>query len=148
MKALALHAGALVVASALALGVWTKDEKVASQASAAPVEVWGGDADSIELITFEAPARKVRLEAKKDEQGRYYVATVEKEAPVKSATPPNHPPIDAGAAETPEAEKKRETQRFLAVKQMEELSKKLAPLLALRTVGKIEAGRAEEFGLD
>ncbi len=147
MKALLFHAGAVVVAAALALGVWTKDESTTQQVASAPVEVWGGDPDSIEVIAFEAPARKVRLEAKKDEQGRYYVTTVDKET-TKSATPPGHPAIDAGAKDAAEPEKKRETLRFVAVKQADELAKKLAPLMAMRTVGKIEGGRAEEFGLD
>jgi len=147
MRVLLFHGGALVVAAALALGIWTKDESTSKEVAAAAVEVWGGSPEQIELIAFDAPARKVRLEAKKDEQGRYFVSTVEKESS-KSSTPPNHPPIDGGSADKPEPEKKRETQRFIAVKQAEELTKKLAPLMAVRTVGKIEGNRAEEFGLD
>ncbi|HVJ13963.1 MAG TPA: DUF4340 domain-containing protein [Polyangiaceae bacterium] len=149
MKALVFHGGALVVAAALAIGVWTKDESTSKQVASAQVEIWGGSPDQIELISFDAPARKVRLEAKKDEQGRYYVASVEKESS-KPAMPPHHPAVDGGAAEpdAPEPEKKRETQRFIAVKQADDLANKLAPLMAVRTVGKIEGGRAEEFGLD
>jgi hypothetical protein len=145
MKPLLLHVGALVVASAAALAIWTKDDSVSKEVAAASVEVWEGEPDALEVISFEATNRKVRLEAKKDEQGRYYVASVEKET---SKSPPRHPAVDGGPAEPAELQKVRETQRFIAVKQAEELVKKLAPLSAMRTVGKIEGNRAEEFGLD
>jgi hypothetical protein len=135
-----------VLASVLAINVWTKDESVSDEVLASQVEVWGGDVDSVELITFESEQRKVRLESKKDQWGRFFVGTVDKES--RGSRPAHHPPIDGGVPETNEREKKRETTRFIAVKQAEDLASKLAPLLAVRTVGKIEGNRLEEFGLD
>jgi hypothetical protein len=145
MKSVLAHGAVLVVAAGLAIGIWTKDETKPSTQAASQVEVWGGDHESIELISFEAPARKVRLEPKKDEHGRYFVATVDKET-IKGKPAGHHHGSDAGDDEP--GEKVRETQRFIGVKNAEELAKKLAPLLAVRTVGKIEGGRSEEFGLD
>jgi hypothetical protein len=88
----------------------------------------------------------VKLEAKKDAAGRYYVGDVEKEE--AAASPHAHPPGEPHSEDEEPGEKKRQTIRFISVKAGEELTQKLAPLMALRSVGKIEAGRNEEFGFD
>jgi hypothetical protein len=61
-----------------------------------------------------------------------------------SPAPPAH---GAEASVTPSVPK-HTTVRFVAVKAAGELLKALAPLHALRAVGKVEGTRAEEFGLD
>jgi hypothetical protein len=149
-KSVWVHAGVLIVASGLALSVWSSDEKETAEPEAERVEVWGGSPDSLETIRFEGKDRTVVIDAKKDAQGRYYVAKVDK---TESAGPkhdphdPHAPPRsvpDAGAP-TPG---KRTTVRFIGVKAADELAKQLAPLEALRRIGPIEPKRAEEFGLD
>jgi hypothetical protein len=143
MKALVPHLAALGVASVLAFWIWSRDEKATSSDTAAKVEVWGGSADRVEQIRFESPKRTVTLEARKDSQGRYYVVAVDKEEPAKSP----HGAPDAGAPASTEPPK-HTTTRFIGVKDADEIAGKLAPLTALRQLGPVAAGRAEEFGLD
>ena len=146
MKPLVLHGGLLVVAAGLAYSVWNKDEPVPEQQQAL-VDVWGGSQASFTKLSFEGKTRKVRLEGQKDALGYYYVATVDKEdAPPADphAGVPNAP-LKAPDAET---KPKKETTRFVSVKAGETLVKALAPLQAVRAVGKVEVNRNEEFGLD
>jgi len=145
VKPLVLHGGLLVVAAGLAYSVWNKDEPVAEKQQAL-VDVWGGSQASFTKLSFEGKTRKVRLEGQKDALGYYYVTTVDKE---------DAPPADphAGVPNAPlkppdGKEAKKETLRFVSVKAGETLVKSLAPLQAVRAVGKVEANRNEEFGLD
>ncbi len=137
-----LHLGLLGVAGVLALGVWTRDDDGKLDSKPTDVEVWGGSPDSVTALSFESATRKVRIEPKKDALGRYYVGTVDKDE-ASFVTPPHGP--DAGAAPNPT---KHVTVSFVGVKAADELVKSLAPLRALRAVGKVEGTRAEEFGLD
>ncbi len=142
-----VHLALLGASAVVALGVWTRDDDDAQRAlKPTEVEVWGGSPDSVTAISYESGTRKVRLEPKKDALGRWYVGTVEKDKPMP---PPLHPAgADAGAPTTPAAPAERETVHFIAVKAADDLVKTLAPLHALRAVGKIEGTRSEEFGLD
>ncbi len=141
MKGLYVHGGVLCLAAVLAASVWTKEDE-AKKPNAAQVEVWNGSVEALESISFESATRKVRLEAKKDERGRYYVGSVEKD---ETKPPPGHPGVDATS---PAGETKHESIRFVGVKAADEYATKVASLMALRSVGKIEGNRAEEFGLD
>jgi len=144
LKSQLLHLGLLGVAGVLALSVWTRDDDAKLDSQSTQVEVWGGGPDSVTAVSYESSARKVRLEPRKDALGRWYVGTVEKDEP---AVPPN--PHGAGGAPASEpATTKHTTTRFVAVKAADDLLKSLAPLRALRAVGKIEGNRAEEFGFD
>jgi hypothetical protein len=146
VKPLVLHGALLVVSAGLAYSVWNKDE-AAPEKQQALVDVWGGSQASFTKLSFEGKTRKVRLESQKDAQGYYYVGSVDKE---------DAPPADPHAgvpgaplkAPEPAKESKKEASRFVSVKAGETLVKSLAPLQALRAVGKVEAARNEEFGLD
>ena len=136
-----LHLGLLGVAGVLALGVWTRDDEGKLTAKPSEVEVWGGSPDSVTAVSFESATRKVRIEPKKDALGRWYVGSVEKD----EASPMAPPHGDAGATPNPP---KHTSVRFVSVKAADDLLKALAPLHALRAVGKVEGTRAEEFGFD
>ncbi len=145
MKPLVLHGALLVVSAGLAYSVWNRDEPLPEKQQAL-VDVWGGSQASFTKLSFEGKTRKVRLEGQKDALGYYYIGTVDKE---------DAPPVDPhagvpGAPLKPTDGKapKKETTRFVSVKAGETLVKALAPLQAVRAVGKVEAGRNEEFGLD
>jgi uncharacterized protein DUF4340 len=145
LKGQVLHLGLLGVSAVLALGVWTRDDEALTNSKPTEVEVWGGEPDSVTALSFESSTRKVRLEPKKDALGRWYVGTVDKD---EATTPPTAPHgADAGAPEASK-EPKHTTFRFVSVKAADDLLKSLAPLHALRAVGKIEGTRAEEFGFD
>jgi hypothetical protein len=156
MRSVLVHAGVLVVAAGLGLSTWSSDEKETSEPVAEQqVEVWGGSPDSLETIRFEGKDRTVVIDAKKDSQGRYYVAKVDKVEGAKKdddAHDPHDPHGHAPKASVPDAGAptpgKRTSVRFIGVKAADELAKQVAPLMAVRRIGPIEPKRAEEFGLD
>ncbi len=145
MKAIYVHAAILLASAGLAYRVWDKDAPVIEKEQSL-VDVWGGSQASFSKLSFEGKTRKVRLESRKDALGYYYVATVDKEDPPNPHSPHGHG--DPGPLKPPEQEPKKETVRFVSVKAGETLVTALAPLRALRSVGKVEAARNEEFGLD
>ena len=146
-RGLAIHLGVLGVSAALAFHIWTRDEKPPGIEKGDQVEVWGGKPDDIKEISFEGDKRRVQLEARKDSRGRWYVGVVDKTIEVRPPRPLGDAGADAAAAPAPPAAEKRETTRFVSVDQAEKLAESLAPLTAYRAVGKVEEGRAEEFGL-
>jgi hypothetical protein len=142
VKPLFVHAGVLLVSAGLAYSVWNKDAP-APEKQQEMVDVWSGSQAAFSKLSFEGKTRKVRLESQKDAFGFYYVTSVDKEE-----TPDPHASLDKAAPLKPPEAGKKETQRFISVKAGETLVKALAPLKALRAVGKVEVARNEEFGLD
>jgi hypothetical protein len=135
-KATLIHAATLGVAVAFATVVWTRD-KAPKALAQGDVVVWSGRSGDVTKIAFESKTKKVSIEAKKDAAGRYFVGTVDKE----SAS--HHRGGDAGA----EPPATRKTVGFVSVGPGEKLAEHLAPLKALRALGKIGDDRAGEFGL-
>ncbi len=140
MKPLALHGALLLVSAGLAYSVWNRDEPPAEKQQTM-VDVWGGTQATFSKLSFEGKTRKVRLETQKDDLGYYYVTTVDTE----EGTPPAGHMVPSAAPLKPPQPK---TTRFVSVKAGETLVKALAPLKALRAIGKLSADRNEEFGLD
>jgi hypothetical protein len=132
-----IHLGVLAASVVAALAVWTK-EKETKTLVPGDIVVWSGRSGDVEKATYESKTRKVSLEAKKDAAGRYFTGTAEKDPPA-----PFHAP-DAGA---PPPAGPRTTVGFVSVGSGERLADALAPLKALRALGKIGADRAAEFGL-
>jgi hypothetical protein len=145
LKGQILHLVLLGVSAVLALSVWTRDDDAQLSTKPTEVEVWAGGPDSVSSLSFESTTRKVRIEPKKDALGRWYVGTVDKDEPAAPAVPHHSGDADAGA---PVSAPKHTTSRFVSVKAADDLVKSLAPLRALRAVGKVEGTRAEEFGFD
>jgi hypothetical protein len=160
VRGVALHGALLGVATALALYVWTRDEKPKT-ATAEQIEVWGGRIDDLTSVSYEADKLRVQLEPRKDSFGRWYTVTLEKTVDAPPAPPAGAdggppgpvslPPMgDGGPAAGDAGAKgpKRESQRFIAAKEGEKLVETLAPLMGLRALGKVDPARAEEFGFD
>lgn len=142
MKPLFFHAVILLASAGWAYAVWSEEEPSVVREQAL-VDVWGGSQASFGKLAFDGKTRKVRLQSFKDGAGYYYVGSIDKEeAPEPHAGVPGHP--ESGAAK----ETKKETVRFVSVKAGETLVESLAPLKALRAVGKVEPARNDEFGLD
>jgi hypothetical protein len=95
------------------------------------VVVWPGRSEDVRRIVFEGKGKKVTLEAKSDATGRWFQGL--------SVTTP--PVADGGVAVPPR------TSAFVSVTAAERAATGLAPLRALRDLGKIEDARASEFGL-
>jgi uncharacterized protein DUF4340 len=141
VKPLALHGALLLISAGLAYSVWNRDEPVPEKQQGM-VDVWSGGQASFSKLSFEGKTRKVRLESQKDDLGYYYVTTV-----TNDEAPPTALPAASAAPLKPPAEPKPPS-RFVSVKAGETLVKSLAPLKALRAVGKVGPERNEEFGLD
>lgn len=137
-RGLFVHVGLFVLASASAVAVWTRDEqpKALVQTEAT---VWSGRPADVAKVVFEGKNRKVSLESKSDKLGAYYLGTLEREA-----TPPPANP-DAGAP--PPAPGSKTKTDFVGVGVAQKLVESLAPLKALRALGRIPEDRAAEFGL-
>jgi hypothetical protein len=100
--------------------------------SAGDVTVWNARAADVERIVFESKTKKVSLESRKDAQGRWFYGVSETQVPqAPDAGPPPPPKVAA----------------FVSVTQGNKIADALAPLKALREVGKIGDDRAAEFGV-
>jgi len=126
-----IHVGLLFVAGFASVWVWTRDKK-ATAATAAEVSVWSGRPDDVQRITFESSAKKITLESRKDEHGRWFSGSSQW---VTSASP------DAGATAAPKPT------LFVSVTSAQKIADALAPFKALRQIGRIDVARAGEFGL-
>lgn len=138
-RGLVIHAGLFVLASAGAAQLWMRDEKPKSIAQS-EATVWSGRSADIERIVFDGKGKKVSLEAKKDDVGAYYVGALERSAP----TPP---PAGSAGAPPPPAPPKAGKTEFVAVGAAQKIIEAMAPLKALRALGRIPEDRSSEFGL-
>jgi hypothetical protein len=153
-----VHVALLGLAVLAAVLVWTRDKQPKTLAQG-DVTVWPGRAADIEQIRFEGKNnnKKVTLAAKKDAGGAYFIGTAEKEVAAPKKDPHGHDApdahdaadagADAGGNAEPAAPKERSTVTFVSVSAAQKLADQLAPLKALRGIGKIGDDRAAEFGL-
>lgn len=147
MKGLSIHAALFVLSAVSAFVIWSRDETEQGGNEEQTFEVWAGAPDRVTRVSFEAKNRKVNLERKEDALGSYYVGVVEKEDAARADPHSPEPEIEPAAASKAPG-KKTTTVRFVSVKAGNELAEKIAPLKAVRKIGKIENQRAAEFGFD
>jgi hypothetical protein len=125
------------MASAGAAKMWLREDQPKALAQT-EATVWQGRPADVERVVFDGKTKKVSLETKKDDVGSYYVGALE-----RSATPP-----PAGSAGTPPpAPPAKGKTEFVAVGAAQKIVDAMAPLKALRALGKIPEDRASEFGL-
>jgi hypothetical protein len=129
-RGIIVHAALLGVAVGASLFVWTRDKTPAINVG--NVTIWNGRAADVERVAFDAKGKKVSLEARKDAYGRWFFGTSQASAP---------PSADAGASLGPKVT------TFVSVGQADKIAEALAPLKALRELGKIGDDRAAEFGM-
>ncbi len=132
-----VHLGLLAASVVTAVAVWTR-EKAPQALAAGDVVVWAGHSGDVQKATYESKTRKVSFEAKRDAAGRYFTGTAEKDPPA---------PFHAADAGAPPPSGPRTTVGFVSVGSGDKLAEALAPLKALRALGKVGADRAAEFGL-
>ncbi|MDX2055250.1 MAG: DUF4340 domain-containing protein [Polyangiaceae bacterium] len=141
-RSIALHAALLGIASLISLSFWTRDELPASQRTD-KVMIWEATSERLTEIGFKSKDRSVSLYARKDENGPYFEGRHESRDPL----PEGHPTL--GAADKGKVKKdKAKITRFIATAGAETLAKDVAPLLALRRIGRVDKKRDAEFGLD
>jgi hypothetical protein len=140
-RELAFHVALLGVAALVALGFYTREDTGVVE-KAANVRLWDADSARLTEVRYESEERKVLLVAKSDAQGRYFEGTLDTVDPL----PEGHPTLDASGQSKVKKEAKQA--RFIAVREAERLAKDVAPLMALRRIGKLDAKRDAEFGFD
>ncbi len=138
-RSVLVHVALLLVGALAAFLVWTRKEPTATGA-VQKVQVWPGTSDQVEKISWEGKT-KVNLEARRDKTGRYFVGSTDKDVQVLKPSPEHGPGADEPS------KPKHESIRFVAVESAKKLTESLAPLKALRALGKLEDSRAAEFGL-
>jgi hypothetical protein len=137
------HLVLLGVAGGLALRVVTRGEKPA--VAAEQVQVWGSRPADVKSVSYEstqaAEKSRFNLEVRKDSRGRWYIGSMQK---TKAGLG------DAGAPVSlpDKPEPKQETTKFVSVKEGEKLLEQLAPLMAMRNLGKVQPPKLVDFGLD
>jgi hypothetical protein len=142
-RSLALHGSLLALASSLALHAASKDD-APRELGESEVKVWGGSPKDLESVRFESKKRSVVFTPREDAEGRWYEVHVEREVAPKA--PPGGP--DEEAESQVERPKAREKDAFVSVSEGEKAATSLAPLIALRSVGRVEEARNAEFGLN
>jgi hypothetical protein len=140
VRGLVGHGVTLVIASVLAVRTWTYDETKAPKHG--ETELWAGNPDQVQEVRFESKAGTLVLEPRRDSNGPYFVGEVhrvatpppEKKDGAQSQSEPPPPPPKVGY--------------FVATKEGEELMETLAPLRALRVLGKVPDAQKADFGFD
>ncbi len=135
---LLVHVVLLAAASLGAVYMWTRD-KDAKSSVVADVTVWGGKPADVKRITFESKLRKIVLESRTDAVGRWFEGTVEKQPP------PPRPAADGGTE--PSADTKPTVVQIVSIKAAEKIAEGIAPLKAVRELGRVPADQAADFGL-
>lgn len=139
-KSLGVHLGTIVVAAAVAAQAWLSDPTAKDADSRLPI--WEGKPEQLERLSFTSDDVKLVLEAQRDEHGTYFVAELDRKKPQPPSNPHEPPREPDGAGE------ERELLRFIAVSDAHKLAAQLAPLEAIRELGKLADDRAADFGFD
>lgn len=140
-----VHYLLLVASLAFAYFIWAKGRPPVGEQARGDIIVWTGRAEDIERIVFERPNGKTTLEAKHDAQGTYFQGTYERVVePNEQLTRPDHsePYVNETGA------KQTLSQMFISTTAALKLASDLAPLKALRAVGRVPRDKLSEFGLD
>jgi hypothetical protein len=139
-RGLSIHGALLAAAALLAFRTWTYDESKAPKHG--ETDLWSGTADQVQEVRFEAKAGTLSLEPRQDSFGKYFIGNVKRmpepkkegdQNPTQSEPPPSAEPKLA---------------HFIATKEGEQLVDSVAPLRALRVLGKITGAQKADFGLD
>jgi hypothetical protein len=146
-KGLFVHVGILAVAAGLAYRSWTADGTTAPKTG--ETELWAGSPDQVREIRYESKAGSLALQPHEDKAGKYFVGTtVKNPQPTPPAPAPSASQSIDGKDKAPEKPAEPKTASFIATKDGEELVKMVAPLRALRVLGKVTDAQKTDFGFD
>ncbi|HMJ10352.1 MAG TPA: DUF4340 domain-containing protein [Polyangiaceae bacterium] len=144
MRELGVHVFLLAASIAAALSAWT-GQKGTSDLDRGDLFVWKGQPEDIVRIVYEGANYKTTIEPKHDAVGSYFSGKYEKSvAPGEQVTTPDNLPAFVNQGDKPLVM----SQTFIATKAGSKLIKDLAPLKALRAIGRISKDQRAEFGLD
>lgn len=136
-RSIFVHAGLVVTSAVIAIGVWTRDKQPKALVQS-DITIWQGKPRDVEGIVYDGKKKRIELTSKKDDAGRYFVGTVEKEKAAPKPAP------DAPEPAAPD----KTVIGIVSITPAEKLLDVLAPLKAIRAVGQVPADREAEFGLN
>src|SRR5882757_5817571 len=149
-RGLLVHTAILAVAGGLALKTWTTDEDQAPKHG--ETDLWPGTPDQVQEVRYEAKqgAGFLSLEPHRDTTGKYFVGTVKKTAAAidEKKVDEHGNPIPPAESTPPANPAEPKISRFIATKDGEDLIAQLAPLRAIRVLGKVTDAQKVDFGLD
>src|SRR5437773_5916714 len=133
-RGLAVHGALLAAATLFAFKTWTYDESKAPKHG--ETDLWSGTVDQVQEVKFDAKggAGTLSLEPRQDSFGKYFIGHVK-----KAPQPEPKKDGDQSQSEPPLCEPK--LAHFIATKEGEQLVDSVAPLRALRVLGKMSAAQ-------
>jgi hypothetical protein len=137
-QGLFIHLGLFGVATVVAL-TSASHKSDPSEGKRVEAELWGGQPDAVEAVTYTTDDRIVKLSPSKDAEGRFAVVEVTKTASAKA---------DEEKSDKASTLSSNEPKRFISVDAIEGLLPTLAPAKSYRTLGKLPQSRLVEYGLD
>jgi hypothetical protein len=143
-RGLTIHGAILAVAAGLAYHTWTYDESKAPKSG--ETDLWPGTPDQVQGLRFESKFGSLGLEPHHDTNGPYFVGVVKK-VPGADKKPDEKAPASADPKDADKPAEPKTTQ-FIATKDGEDLIAQLAPLRALRVLGKVSEADKTDFGFD
>jgi hypothetical protein len=141
LRGLSIHGAILLVATLLAFHTWNKDDT--KEAKPGETELWPGTPEQLKSLRFESKMGFVTLEPREDANGRYFIGSAKKSA--EAMQPPKKDDNASTPAPPPEPPK---LVQFISGKEGQELVESLAPLRALRVLGKVTDAQKVDFGFD
>jgi hypothetical protein len=148
-RGLLVHTALLAVAGGLALKTWTYDADKAPKHG--ETDLWPGNPDQVQEVRYEAKQGVMTIEPHRDSNGRYFVGTMKKNPsaePEKKLDPHGNPIEESASTPSPAKPGEPKISRFIATKDGEDLVAQLAPLRALRVLGKVTEAQKVDFGFD
>lgn len=157
-RSLMVHGGLFLFASLLGVRAWTAEED--SQKRHFEAELWSGSPEQVTRISYEEPKTKVQLVQEKDERGAYFVGVVDRLKKMGSSEigDPDEmgDEVDEGvggassaAGVDPEpGSDEWVKEEFVSVEEGSKLLESLAPLRVKRKLGRLDAARLGDFGLE
>jgi hypothetical protein len=144
LRRLRLHYVLFAASIGLGFIVWRRGAPTGDQPRGDAI-VWQGRPEDIERIAFETPNRKITLQKKHDAQGDYFLGSFDRTvAPNEQVSNGDH--TDSYVNESGASQ--HLTQTFVSTEPAQKLAKDLAPLKALRAVGRVPKNKLADFGLD
>lgn len=144
-KSLGLHGALLALSGLVAFRMWTKGEDTSPKHG--ETELWSGVPSQVQEVRFESKVGTLRLEPREDSHGRYFIGTVKKNPDPAAQKKPDDQ-AKASAAPEPPPSTEPKISHFIATKDGEDLVALLAPLRALRVLGKTTEAQKADFGFD
>ncbi|HEX7480037.1 MAG TPA: DUF4340 domain-containing protein [Polyangiales bacterium] len=156
MKSVLFHALLALLGLGFAYQTWTRkpeEETVTSEATVVPC-----DREALQQIRLDLPTHSIVVEPQRDQSGTHYWVTVRRKSAAEQAGKPKEQVTDDAARphdatkspteQSPAATDALAPKRFVAKAGFESYLKRVAPLRAVRSLGRLAKDKLAAFGFD